>query len=68
IAQRLRAARAGRTTVLVATSPLLLGQADEVAFLRGGRVAATGRHADLLARDPAYRALVARDADAEVAG
>ncbi|MEV4538654.1 ABC transporter ATP-binding protein [Asanoa sp. NPDC049518] len=68
IAQRLRAARAGRTTVLVATSPLLLGQADEVAFLRGGRVAATGSHADLLATDPAYRALVARDVDAEVAG
>nr|WP_204082666.1 ABC transporter ATP-binding protein [Asanoa ishikariensis] len=68
IAQRLRAARSGRTTVLVATSPLLLGQADEVAFLRGGRVTATGSHADLLVRDPAYRTLVARDADAEVAG
>ncbi|SNT64372.1 ABC-type multidrug transport system, ATPase and permease component [Asanoa hainanensis] len=68
IASRLRAARAGRTTVLVATSPLLLGQADEVAFLRGGRVTATGSHADLLASDPAYRALVASDVDAEVAG
>nr|WP_203716937.1 ABC transporter ATP-binding protein [Asanoa siamensis] len=70
IAERLRAARAGRTTVLVATSPLLLGQADEVAFLRGGRVTATGDHHGLLARDSAYRALVARgaDEDAEVAG
>jgi ABC-type multidrug transport system fused ATPase/permease subunit len=67
IADRIRASRKGRTTVLVATSPLLLGQADEVAFLRGGRVVATGRHADLLATDPAYRALVARDADAEMA-
>ncbi|MEV4623978.1 ABC transporter ATP-binding protein [Asanoa sp. NPDC049573] len=68
IAARLRAARAGRTTVLLATSPLLLGQADEVAFLAGGRVTATGRHADLLDREPGYRALVARDSDAEVAG
>jgi len=66
IADRLRAARAGRTTVVVATSPLLLGAVDSVAFLRGGRVVATGRHTDLLARDPAYRALVARDTDAEV--
>ena len=68
IAARLRAARAGRTTVLVATSPLLLGQADEVAFLAAGRVIATGGHADLFAREPGYRALVARDSDAEVAG
>ena len=31
IAERLRAARAGRTTVVLATSPLLLGRADTVA-------------------------------------
>ncbi|MDG4826272.1 ABC transporter ATP-binding protein [Asanoa sp. WMMD1127] len=68
IAARLRAARAGRTTVLLATSPLLLGQADEVAFLADGRVAATGAHGDLVKRVPGYRALVARDSDAEVAG
>lgn len=60
IADRLRAARAGRTTVVVTTSPLLLGRADTVAFLRAGRVAATGPHADLLAREPAYRSLVDR--------
>jgi len=62
IAQRLRAARAGRTTVVLATSPLLLGYADTVAYLRDGRVVATGSHTELLARDPGYRALVARDA------
>ncbi|MGC4788241.1 ABC transporter transmembrane domain-containing protein [Micromonospora sp. DT178] len=68
IAERLRRARAGRTTVVLTTSPLLLGRADEVAHLVAGRVAATGTHADLLDRDPGYRRLVARgDADAEQA-
>lgn len=63
IADRLRAARAGRTTVLVTTSPLLLGYADTVAYLRAGRIVATGGHAELLAAEPGYRALVARGAD-----
>ncbi|MEH1101222.1 ABC transporter ATP-binding protein [Micromonospora sp. CPCC 205561] len=68
IAARLHQARAGRTTVVLTTSPLLLGRADEVAHLVAGRVAAAGTHADLLDRDPAYRRLVARgDADAEQA-
>ncbi|MGK5441517.1 ABC transporter transmembrane domain-containing protein [Micromonospora sp. URMC 105] len=61
IAERLHAARAGRTTLLLATSPLLLGRADTVAHLRAGRIVATGSHADLLERDPGYRRLVARD-------
>lgn len=60
VAERLRVARAGRTTVVIATSPLLLGQADRVAHLSAGRITATGSHADLLDRDPAYRHLVAR--------
>ena len=63
IAERLRAARAGRTTVVLTTSPLLLGRADAVAYLRGGRVAATGTHAELLDRRPRLPALVARDSD-----
>ncbi|MBM0279187.1 ABC transporter ATP-binding protein [Micromonospora sp. STR1s_6] len=63
IAERLRAARAGRTTVLIATSPLLLGRADLVAHLSAGRITATGSHADLLDRDPGYRHLVARGSD-----
>ncbi|MEH0845038.1 ABC transporter ATP-binding protein [Micromonospora sp. CPCC 205711] len=67
IAQRLREARAGRTTLVLATSPLLLGRADTVAHLRAGRIVATGSHADLLDRDPDYRRLVARDsADPDV--
>ena len=66
IAERLRDKRHGRTTVLVTTSPLLLGRADTVAFLRAGRVAGTGTHTDLLDRDPDYRALVARDLDLDL--
>ncbi|MER6901005.1 ABC transporter ATP-binding protein, partial [Amycolatopsis sp. NPDC000740] len=60
IADRLRAARQGRTTVVVTTSPLLLAKADRVAFLSDGRVVAAGSHADLLARVADYQALVAR--------
>ncbi|MEU1590355.1 ABC transporter ATP-binding protein [Micromonospora sp. NPDC005710] len=60
IAERLRTARAGRTTVVIAASPLLLGRADLVAHLSADRITATGNHADLLDRDPAYRHLVAR--------
>jgi ABC-type multidrug transport system fused ATPase/permease subunit len=63
IAQRLREARAGRTTIVVATSPLLLGRADTVAHLREGRIVATGTHAELLEQNPGYRALVSRDSD-----
>ncbi|HET8961590.1 ABC transporter ATP-binding protein [Nocardioides sp.] len=61
IASRLRAQRAGRTTVVTSSSPLMLDAVDEVAFLRGGRVAAVGTHADLLDREPAYRAVVTRE-------
>ncbi|MFY1690125.1 ABC transporter ATP-binding protein [Plantactinospora sp. WMMB782] len=68
IAQRLRAARAGRTTVLLATSPLLLGHAEQVAHLRAGRIVGIGSHAELLDRDPDYRALVSRDGEPVRAG
>ncbi|MEU8299603.1 ABC transporter ATP-binding protein [Micromonospora sp. NPDC048909] len=63
IAQRLRAARAGRTTIVLTTSPLLLGCADSIAHLREGRIAAVGTHSELLEQDPGYRALVSRDSD-----
>ncbi|MFD1829742.1 ABC transporter transmembrane domain-containing protein [Streptomyces desertarenae] len=61
IAGALRRVRAGRTTVVFSSSPLLLDRADRVAFVRDGAVAATGTHRDLLAREPAYRAVVTRD-------
>ena len=60
IGERLRDARAGRTTVLLTTSPLLLDRADEVVLLVDGRVAAVGTHRGLLA-DPGYRAVVLRE-------
>jgi ABC-type multidrug transport system fused ATPase/permease subunit len=65
VARRLRAERTGRTTVVTTTSPLVLGHADTVHFLVDGKVAASGGHRRLLAEEPGYRALVARDADAE---
>jgi ABC-type multidrug transport system fused ATPase/permease subunit len=63
IASRLRGHRAGRTTVVVSSSPLVLDAVDEVAFLRGGRVVATGTHADLLEGSPDYRAVVTRETE-----
>jgi ABC-type bacteriocin/lantibiotic exporter with double-glycine peptidase domain len=60
IAGRLTAARAGRTTVVMSASPLILDQADAVVYLRDGLVAATGTHARLMADDPDYRRTVVR--------
>jgi ABC-type multidrug transport system fused ATPase/permease subunit len=60
VARRLRQARARRTTVVMTASPLVLDQADRVLFLVDGRVAAAGRHRDLLGTVPAYRDAVTR--------
>jgi len=60
IARRLREARAGRTTVVVTTSPLVLDQADRVALIEGGRVVAEGTHRELLASSRGYRDTVTR--------
>jgi len=60
IADRLRAYRSGRSTVVLTASPLLLDRADTVVFVEGGRVTATGRHHDLLGSQPAYRDIVLR--------
>lgn len=63
VARGLREARRGRTTLVTTTSPLVLDQADTVYYLVDGKVAASGSHAGLLAYEPGYRGLVARDAD-----
>ena len=68
IADRLRAHRAGRTTVVVTSSPLLLDRVDQVAFVADGRVVATGMHRDLLLSDPRYRATVTRETEDELEG
>ncbi|MFK5634541.1 MULTISPECIES: ABC transporter transmembrane domain-containing protein [unclassified Ornithinimicrobium] len=60
IADRLPGHRAGRTTVVVTASPLLLHHADEVAYLEGGRVVATGTHAELSRSHADYRSTVLR--------
>ncbi|MFE4414371.1 ABC transporter transmembrane domain-containing protein [Streptomyces sp. NPDC056821] len=61
VADRLRGAREGRTTVVTTTSPLVLDRADTVHYLVDGKVAASGSHRELLDAEPGYRALVARD-------
>ncbi|WP_017587869.1 ABC transporter ATP-binding protein [Nocardiopsis ganjiahuensis] len=62
IAERLHGARAGRTTVIVSSSPLLLDRADRVVLLVNGEAAAVGTHGELLTERPDYRALVFRGA------
>jgi ABC-type multidrug transport system fused ATPase/permease subunit len=68
IAGRLRAHRAGRTTVVMTSSPLLLDRVDRVAFVVDDRVVATGTHRDLLLREPRYRAVVTRETEDELEG
>jgi ABC-type multidrug transport system fused ATPase/permease subunit len=63
IARRLHYARAGRTTVIVTTSPLMLDQADRVVLIVGGRVVAEGSHRELLSANPGYRDTVTRGVD-----
>ncbi|MEE1829460.1 ABC transporter ATP-binding protein [Streptomyces sp. SP17KL33] len=63
VADRLRSARAGRTTLVTTTSPLVLAHADTVLHLVDGKVTATGSHHELLTTERGYRALVARDAE-----
>jgi ABC-type multidrug transport system fused ATPase/permease subunit len=64
IAERLQEARAGRTTVVTTTSPLMLDQMDVVVWFEDGRVAAEGSHRALLSDVPAYRDAVTRGEDA----
>lgn len=65
VAAGVRGLREGRTTVLLASSPLLLDRADRVALVHDGEVVAVGTHRELLRTEPRYRAVVTRDADEE---
>jgi ABC-type multidrug transport system fused ATPase/permease subunit len=58
IAARLASARAGRTTVVMTASPLLLDHADAVILLTDGKAAAQGTHKELMATSTAYKATV----------
>lgn len=57
--------RAGRTTVVLASSPLLLDRADRVVLVHEGSVVASGTHRELLHGDPRYRAVVTRETEDE---
>jgi ABC-type multidrug transport system fused ATPase/permease subunit len=60
IAGRLVGARAGRTTVVMTVSPLLLAQADAVILLTDGKATAQGTHKELMATSTAYKDTVLR--------
>ena len=65
IADALRAHRAGKTTIIMTTSPLMLDRADRVVLLQGARIVAEGHHRDLIASDARYRSVVTRDEETE---
>jgi ABC-type bacteriocin/lantibiotic exporter with double-glycine peptidase domain len=67
IAQGVRRLRAGRTTVVFTSSPLLLDRADRVVLVHEGSVAAVGVHRELLREEPRYRAVVTRETEEETA-
>src|SRR6476660_2923882 len=60
IAARLRDARAGRTTVIVTSSPRVLDRADRVVYVHEGLAVADGTHRELLRARPDYREVVTR--------
>jgi ATP-binding cassette subfamily B protein len=63
----LRAVLADATGIVVAHRASTVLLADKVALLQGGTITHVGRHTDLLAEVPAYRQLLAADADLESA-
>jgi ABC-type multidrug transport system fused ATPase/permease subunit len=60
IAQRLRDARAGRSTIIATTSPLLLEMCDQVIFVGPNGLVASGTHRELAATSRDYTAAVLR--------
>ncbi|MEU6954021.1 ABC transporter ATP-binding protein [Streptomyces sp. NPDC045714] len=58
IAAGIRRARAGRTTVLVTSSPALLAETDRVVLVDGGTITAEAPHEDLVRDHPVYRTAV----------
>jgi ATP-binding cassette subfamily B protein len=61
VERALRDVLAGTTALVVAHRPSTVLLADRVALLADGRIAAIGRHSDLLAEVPGYRNLLAQD-------
>ncbi|TML35752.1 MAG: ABC transporter ATP-binding protein [Actinobacteria bacterium] len=54
----------GRTTLVIAHRPATIALAHRVAVLEGGRIVEEGTHAELVARSPRYRALLALETEA----
>ncbi|GAA0582911.1 ABC transporter ATP-binding protein [Streptomyces crystallinus] len=65
VADGVKKLRAGRTTVVFSSSPLLLDLADRVVLVHDGEAASVGVHRELLRTDPRYRAVVTRETDEE---
>ncbi|NUR66817.1 MAG: ABC transporter ATP-binding protein [Streptomyces sp.] len=65
IAEGVRELRAGRTTVVFTSSPLLLDRADRVVLVHEGEVVAVGVHRELVHKEPRYRAVVTRETEHE---
>jgi len=63
IAQSLRGVRAGRTTVVFSSSPLMLDRADRVVLVQDEQVVTAGPHRELLRTHAAYRAIVTRETE-----
>jgi ABC-type multidrug transport system fused ATPase/permease subunit len=61
IAEGVRNARAGRTTVICTSSPLVLSRADHVCYVESGRMTAAGTHAELLRSHSRYARMVMRE-------
>jgi ATP-binding cassette subfamily B protein len=60
VEQALRQVLTGTTALVVAHRPSTVALADRVALLADGRIAAVGRHSDLLEAVPQYRAVLAQ--------
>ncbi|MFF7178738.1 ABC transporter transmembrane domain-containing protein [Streptomyces sp. NPDC008121] len=67
VAAGVRRLRDGATTVVLASSPLLLDLADRVVLLDENEVVAVGTHRRLLREEPRYRAVVTRETGDEPA-
>ncbi|ORT60835.1 ABC transporter ATP-binding protein [Streptomyces sp. CB03238] len=65
IATGVQRLRTGRTTVVLASSPLLLDLADRVVLVHEGEAVAVGTHRELLATEERYRAVVTRETEEE---
>ncbi|MCM2391774.1 ABC transporter transmembrane domain-containing protein [Streptomyces albipurpureus] len=66
VAAGIRHLRNRRTTVVFASSPLLLDLADQVVLVDEGRAVARGTHRELLHGEPRYRAVVTRETQDEI--